>query len=132
MPSDEESNAPRKRASLTCSSSTNCWRASSSFEFRSTLLTNSAIKRVVSTASSSNASGLVPRTDSTPTTAPSRKSGAQISERAPTRLVATRSTRGSVSMSRAYAVSPVRAANPERLAAVGTRMPTCSVAIPEP
>ena len=96
IPSDEAWNAPRNRPSLSRSSSTSCRRCSSSFELRSTLLTNSAIKRVVSTASSSKASGLLPRIASTPTTCPSRCSGAQMSDRAPSCSVARRSTRGSV------------------------------------
>ena len=83
------------------SSSTRRCRASSSFELRMAVLTNSAIRRVVSTATSSNASTSFATTDSTPTTTASLYSGAQISERAPSWKMARWSTRSSDRASRA-------------------------------
>ena len=114
------------------SSSTRVRRVSSSPEFRIAVLTNSAIRRVVSTASSSNACGLRARIESTPSTAPLRKSGAQISDRAQRTRQASASTRGSVAQSAAYTASSRSAATPARLAARSSRRPTCASASPQP
>ena len=86
-------------------------RCCSSFVVRSTAPMNSAIKRAVSTASSSNACGSRPRIERTPITAPSRWSGAQISDRIPRRPHTSPSVRGSIDVSAEYTASPFSAAS---------------------
>ena len=103
----------------------------SSFVLRITAPMNSAIRRAVSTASSSNACGSRPRMERTPTTLPSRWSGAQISDRMPRRAQTSPSARGSVDVSEAYTASPFIAARPARLAERSRRRPTWPAAIPE-